>query len=349
MPRQIQLQNEIISDDSLCYVIAEIGHNHQGNLETAKQMFHAAKYSGANAVKLQKRNNKVLYTKAMYDSPYDNENSYAPTYGTHRDALEFKKEDYLELQKLAKELELVLFATAFDYPSADFLQDLDMPMYKIASADTINLPLLKYVAKIGKPMILSTGGATFAQVRKAYDTIMPINSELAILQCTASYPAEAKDLNLNIITKYREMFPDCVIGLSDHQNGISMALVAYVLGARIVEKHFTLNRAWKGTDQAFSLEPAGLRKLTRDLRRAKEAMGDGEKKRLICEEAPLFKMSKKMVAAKNLASGHVLTKEDVAIKSPGDGLSPADFENVIGRKLKKDLVEEENILFKDLE
>ena len=348
MNRRLQIDDHMINDDSDCYVIAEIGHNHQGSLEKAKELFSRAKECGVNAVKLQKRDNRSLYTRAMYEMPYNHENSFGPTYGAHREALEFGREEYVELKRYAAELSLTMFATAFDFASADFLAELDMPAYKIASGDLANTPLLKYVAQIGKPMFVSTGGSTMEDVQRAYDTIMPINPQLCLLQCTASYPADAEDMNLRVITTYRERFPDIVIGLSDHQDGIAMAVAAYVLGARVFEKHFTLHHTWKGTDHAFSLEPIGLRKYVRDLRRATVAMGDGIKRVLPCEDKPLFKMGKKLVAARDLSAGHVLAREDVAIKSPNDGLPPYELENVIGKVTKRALKEDENVLFEDL-
>lgn len=348
MRRKLVVDSTRIDDDSDCYVIAEIGHNHQGSLEKAQQMFQVARECGVNAVKLQKRDNRSLFTRAMYDTPYNNENSFGPTYGAHREALEFGRKEYLELKRCASELGLTMFATVFDFASADFLAELDMSAYKIASGDLKNTPLLKYVAKIGKPMFVSTGGGTIEDVQRAFDTIMPINPQLCLLQTTASYPVEPQEMNLRVITTYRERFPDAVIGLSDHQSGIAMALVAYVLGARVVEKHFTLNRAWKGTDQALSLEPIGMRKLVRDLRRGRVALGDSIKRPYPCEAKPLFKMAKKLVAARDLAAGHVLTREDVAIKSPNGGLPPYELENVIGKATLRALQEDEDIQFDDL-
>ena len=348
MSRKLTIDGFEITDDSDCYVIAEIGHNHQGNLEKAKQLFKAAAECGVNAVKLQKRDNKSLFTREAYNKPYDNENSFGPTYGLHREALEFGKEEYLELKRYAQELGVVMFATAFDIPSADFLAELDMPAYKIASGDLKNTPLLKHVAGLGKPIILSTGGGTMEDVQRAYDAIMPINSQLAILQCTSSYPAEYEDLNLRVIETFRQRFPEIIIGLSDHENGIAMATAAYVLGARIVEQHFTINHTWKGTDQVFSLEPIGMRKLVRDLRRVRLALGDGQKRVLPSEVGPITKMGKKLVAARNLPAGHFLRLEDVAIKSPGGGLPPYELENVIGKTLKHPLSEDDDILFENL-
>jgi sialic acid synthase len=343
MVRELNIDGRIVNDDSDCFVIAEIGHNHQGDLKKALDMVKAAKECGADAVKFQKRDNVSLYTQAMFDSPYVSENAYGPTYGTHREALEFGNSEYMELQAYAVELGITLFATAFDFKSADFLEDLGMPLYKMASADLTNIPLLKYVAQAGKPMIISTGGATTEDVLRAMDVITSINEKVAILQCTASYPAEPEEMDLRVVQTFRDLFPEHVIGLSDHQNGIAMGLAAYVLGARIIEKHFTLNRAWKGTDQAFSLEPGGLRRLVRDLQRAHAAFGDGVKKQYPSEAPGLLKMRKKLVAAADLSIGHILSIDDVALKSPGDGLAPSQLGDIVGRSLTQGLKADEDI------
>ena len=335
-------------DGPECYVIAEIGHNHQGDLDKAKEMFRVAKECGVNAVKLQKRDNRTLFTRALYEMPYDNENSFGSTYGAHRESLEFGRDEYVELKRYAREIQLTMFATAFDFQSADFLAELDMPAYKIASGDLKNTPLLRHIARLKKPMVVSTGGASMEDVERAHDAIMPLNPYVALLQCTASYPVEPEHMNLRVITTYRERFPNVVIGLSDHQNGIAMALVAYTLGARVIEKHFTLNRAWKGTDHAFSLEPTGMRKLVRDLRRTGAALGDGVKRKYPCEEKPLVKMAKKLVAARSLPAGSLLTLEDIAIKSPNDGLPPYELDRVIGKVTRRSLCEDDNIALEDL-
>ena len=349
MNGRVVIEGVEIQDGSDCYVIAEIGHNHQGSVETAKQMFKAAAECGANAVKLQKRDNRTLYTKDAYNRPYDNENSYGATYGEHREALEFGRDEYKELQAYAKELGIAFFSTAFDFNSADFLADLDAPAYKIASGDLTNTPLLKYVGEIGKPVIFSTGGGTLDDVRRAYETLIEVNNEVVVLQCTAGYPAEWDELDLRVISSYRDEFPGAVVGFSSHDNGIAMPVAAYVLGAYVVEKHFTLNRAMKGTDHAFSLEPQGLRKMVRDLRRARLALGSAEKTMHPSEAAPIVKMGKKIVAARDLPAGHVLQREDLALKSPGDGMPPYELDRVVGRKLRHPLVEEMALTFELLE
>ena len=345
MTRELTIDGVRIADDTDCYVIAEIGHNHQGEIEKCKDLFRAAKEAGANAVKLQKRDNRTLFTRSMYDSAYNSENAYGRTYGEHREALEFGRDQYKVLQKFAKEIGVTFFSTAFDHNSADFLAELNMPAYKVASGDIINTPLLKHVAKIGKPMVVSTGGATIEDVRRAYDAIMPINKQLCIMQCTAGYPPEFEELNLRVIETYRNMFPDIVIGFSSHDNGIAMALIGYMLGSRMVEKHFTINRAWKGSDQAFSLERDGMRRMVRDLKRARISLGDGVKRVYPSEKKPLEKMAKKIVAARDLPAGHVLRREDLALKSPNDGLPPYEMDNLIGKRLLVPLKVDANLAF----
>jgi sialic acid synthase len=339
-----------IADEKPCYVIAEIGHNHQGDVEQALRLIDAAKECGVNAVKLQKRSNRTLYTRDFYEQPYENEFSFGRTYGEHRQALELGHGAYRELQAYARDQGIALFATAFDFESANFLAELDVPAFKLASGDLKNTPLQRHVASFGKPVFLSTGGGTLEDIERAVQTMVPINPQLCVLQCTAAYPAAAEDLNLNVIATLRERFPELVIGLSDHQNGIAMAVVAYMLGARVVEKHFTLDHALKGTDHAFSLMPDGMRRLVRDLRRVPAALGDGVKQPLAVERRPLEKMGKKLVAARELELGHVLTAEDIAIKSPADGgLPPYELDRLIGRRLRRPVAFEDFLTFEDVE
>ena len=347
--RELTIDGQRIADDTPCFVIAEIGHNHQGSVERARELIRAAQEAGVDAVKLQKRDNRRLYTRALYDSPYDNENSFGPTYGAHREALELDRDAYVELQACARELGLVFFATAFDEASADLLAGLDVPAFKIASGDLTNTPLLRHVASFGKPLVVSTGGATIEDVDRAVGAVVGVGGTLCLLQCTAAYPAAVEDLNLGVITTLRERYPELVVGLSDHQDGIAMAPVAYMLGARIVEKHFTLSHTAKGTDHAFSLMPEGMRKLVRDLRRVPIAIGDGVKRPLPSEETPLRKMGKQLVAARALEAGHVLADGDLVAKSPVDcGLPPYSLDTLLGRPLVRALAEEEAILAEDI-
>jgi N-acetylneuraminate synthase/sialic acid synthase len=349
MTREFVIDGRRVNDDEDCYVVAEIGHNHQGELEKAKQLFHRAKECGVDAVKLQKRDNRTLYTEVMYNGPYEHENSFGRTYGEHREFLEFGMDEYRELKRYAQELGVTFFATVFDFPSADFLAKLEVPAFKIASGDLRNIPLIKYVARFQKPMFISTGGSTMDDVQRAYDALKPINSQFCFLHSTMAYPTPPDEMNLLAVAKLRERFPDVVIGLSDHYNGIAMAVVAYVLGARVIEKHFTLNHTWKGTDHAMSLEPIGLQKMVRDLRRARIALGDGLKRVYPSEANAMLKMGKKLVATGDIPAGHRLTEADIAIKSPGDGLPPYELERMVGKLTRRSLSKDDSITFEILE
>lgn len=330
------------------YVIAEIGHNHQGNIETAFKLFEQAKIAGASAVKLQKRNNRKLYTKEFYNQIYDNDNSYGKTYGEHREYLEFNKSQYLKLKNYAKFLNIDFFATPFDVSSLEFLESINMPYYKIASADLRNPILQKKIAKTKKPIFLSTGGGTLEDIKNAKKLIFKYNKKLTIMHCTASYPANIDQLNLNVITVLKRNFLDCIIGLSDHENGIDAGPIAYMLGARVFEKHFTLDRSNKGTDNKFSLEPQGLAKFVRNLNRIELMLGSKQKKLLISEKKPLFKMKKSIVAKKNIKKGTIIKMDHLDFKSPALGLEPFLYKKVLGKILKKDLKQDDCLLFKDL-
>jgi len=206
--RKLIIDGVQIDDQSDAYVIAEIGHNHQGSLEKAEELIQAAKLAGASAVKLQKRDNRALYTEAAFNRPYENENSFGATYGKHREALEFGRDQYSHLVRYCDNLGITLFATAFDFQSADFLAHLDMPAYKLASGDLRNTPLIEYVAKIGKPLIMSTGAATLEDVRRGYDAARKHSDQVCLLQCTAAYPVRFEEMDLQVINSYRRAFPD---------------------------------------------------------------------------------------------------------------------------------------------
>ncbi|MFD8639365.1 N-acetylneuraminate synthase family protein [Streptomyces zaomyceticus] len=346
--RELTVNERIISDDTDAYVIAEIGHNHEGDLGKAEELVRQAAAAGASAVKLQKRNNRSLYTRAMYDSPYTGRNSYGPTYGAHREFLEFGTHEYTRLQQLSAELGVDFIATAFDFASVDFLAELGVPAIKIASGDIRNTPLLAYAAKVGKPLIVSTGGADMESVRRACGTVLPINPDLALLQCTATYPTEPEELNLAVVGTYRAEFPDTVIGYSGHDIGPWAAWTAYALGARVVEKHVTLDRTRPGSDHKFSLEQADIAELVDGLRRVRRSLGSDEKRVLPAERPAMNKMGKKLVTQGDLPAGHRLTLEDVAIKSPGDGLTPDRLADVVGRRLSRPLAADADITLDDL-
>jgi N-acetylneuraminate synthase/sialic acid synthase len=341
--RELNLKNSKITQDSKCYLIAEIGHNHQGSLDQCIKMFKVAKECGADAVKIQKRENKKLYTKSFYNSPYASQNSYADTYGEHREILEFGKDEYQELIKVAKDLKIDFFSTAFDEYSLDFLVNLGIKTIKVASADLKNHYLLSKIAETKIPFIISTGGSALEDVEEAKNLLIKYHENFAVLQCTSGYPAKFEELNLNVIIKFQELFSKQIIGLSSHDNGIAMAVGAYSIGARIIEKHFTLDRTLKGTDHAFSLEPQGLKKLRRDLDRISVALGDGIKRVYDSEIEPIKKMSKMIVAKHFIPKGTVLSIDMISLKSPCEGLGADKIDTILGKKTIVDLNEDDPI------
>ena len=292
--REIRITDRVINDSSPCYVIAEIGSNHGGSLDTALQMIRIAAACGADAVKFQCRENRTLYSQALLDQPYENENSYGKTYGEHRDALELSTQALVHCVNEAVLSKVDCFSTAFDEPSVDKIVQLGMPAIKIASGGLTDKKLLRHAALSGLPIILSTGGGTMREIDIAVQLITCYTNKLAVLHCTAAYPVrDFAELNLRCIATLRDAYPELVIGWSGHDSGIAMSVAAYTLGARIIERHFTLNRADRGTDHSFSLEPAGLTKLCRDLKRAHVALGDGVKRFYQSEIAPISKMRRR--------------------------------------------------------
>jgi N-acetylneuraminate synthase/sialic acid synthase len=333
--RELTIAGCTITDESDAFVIAEIGHNHQGNVQLAKRMIMAAKQAGCDAVKLQKRSNKSIFTKALYNKSYNSEHAYGDTYGEHREALEFEWPEYNALKKYAQALDILFFATAFDEESADFLDALGVPAYKIASGDLRNVTLIKHIANKKKPVILSTGGATATDIWRADFELRRYDIQAAFLHCVAIYPTPAHKCNLSAIRALRDEMSDRVIGYSCHYNGIVMAEMAYMYGARIIEKHFTLDHTMKGSDHALSLQPDGMRRMVRDLRRIRQARGSGEKIRAEEEEAALAKMEKCVYPTRTLPAGHILQSEDFALKTPATpgGLEAWEVEELIGKEL----------------
>ncbi len=334
MNRQFKIADKIITDNSLPFVIAEIGHNHMGKLDHCKYLFKLAKECGCDAVKLQKRNNRELFTKTLFNEPYNSENSYGDTYGWHREALEFTYYQYYELKEYAKILDIIFFATAFDFKSADFLEALDLPAFKLCSADIVNTPLIEYVAEKDKPIIISTGGGTLNDIERAVSVLDIYSIDLALLHCVATYPNFAEELNLSFIKKLRERYPFIIIGFSSHYDGIDAAVNAYHYGAQIIEQHFTDSHLNKGSDHPLSLQPDGMKELIHRLRQAHKMKGEGKDNKIYERgKGPLRKMAKSVHVTKSLEVGHCLTSEDLTLKAPGDGLKPYELLNVLGKRL----------------
>lgn len=335
--REFEFGVDRTGDGRPCFVIAEIGHNHQGNVELAKEMIKAARDSGVSGVKLQKRDVATLMTADFASSAYRSEHAFGETYGAHRAALELDADAWRTMFDYAAEIGITIFATAFDCPSVDFLEELKSPVVKISSGDALNWPLLDYVAARGLPMIISTGGLDWAQLDATVDRMKRRSAQFALLQCTSSYPCRDEELELRVITEMRARYPDVVIGYSGHEDGIAPTLAAVALGARIVERHFTTDKSLKGSDHRYSLDGAEMTQLTKGIRTIEAALGAGVKQRFASEESALLKLGKKLVAARELEVGQVIGERDLETRSPGDGVAPYRLEEVLGRTVTRQI------------
>lgn len=279
----IQIDKKIITRTSKNYFIAEIGINHNGSLDLAEKLIKESKLAGADAVKFQKRTiNKVYSAEELLK---ERESPFGKTNGDLKKGLEFNKEQYFKIDKICKDLDISWFASCWDEESVDFMEDFNIPCYKIASASLTDKNLLQHTRNTKKPIILSTGMSTEEQLEKAVK-ILGLE-KLIILHCTSSYPCNISELNLKYITRLLNKY-NCPIGYSGHEVGLSTTIGAVALGATVIERHITLDRSMWGSDQSASIEPQGLKKLIRDIRSLEEALGDGVKK-VYDSEVPIQK------------------------------------------------------------
>ena len=286
--KKVKIGNKTIGEGEPVFIIAEIGINHNGDINIAKQLIDVAVSAGCDAVKFQKRTIELVYTPEELAKP--RENPFGPTNGDLKRGLEFGEKEYKEIDRYCKEKGIIWFASPWDVKSVDFLEKFNMPCYKIASACLTDDELLKKVRATGKPVILSTGMSTIEQIRHAVSILG--EQDLVLLQCTATYPSADEELNLRVIPWLKENF-DYPIGYSGHEVGVYSSIVAAVLGACAVERHITLDRAMWGSDQAASLEPQGLSRLVRDIRLIPLWLGDG-KKRVFESEIPILEKLRKV-------------------------------------------------------
>jgi len=275
MTREIKIGNRMVGDGHPAYIIAEIGINHNGDLETAKQMIDAAIHAGVDAVKFQKRTPEVCtppeQQKQMRETPW----GYI-TYLDYRYKVEFGEEQYREIDRYCKEKNIDWMASVWDEQSVNFMEKFDTPAYKVPSASLTDHNLLKYTRKTGKPVIISSGMSTLDQIRRGVEVVG--DDKLLIMHCTSTYPCEPEELNLNMIGTLRREFPNNPIGYSGHEVGLVPTAIAVALGACSVERHLTLDRAMWGSDQAASVEPLGFEKLVKYIRVTEASLGDGVKK-----------------------------------------------------------------------
>ena len=339
---------EFISDGS-AFIIAEVGQNHQGDLDIARDFIRIFAFEGANAIKFQTRDNRYLFSQDAYDAPYGSENAFAPTYGAHRECLELKPEWLPTLKNDCVNHGVRFMSTPFDEPSLEVLERVDVDILKVASFDLGNLPLIHRIASLGKPVVMSVGGGSIEQIRSSVEALLNHHDEVAVLHCVSEYPCEFNRLGLENIQTLIKEFPQCTIGSSDHFNGTLSGPVAYLQGARVFEKHVTLNRAWKGTDHSFALEPEGFRKFVRDIKRVRHMLPSKPNDELGNEQV-FKKLGKSLVAYSDIQAGENITLANLSGRIFNVQYIPVRESNqVIGGVCKRFIAKGEPIHYLDLE
>ena len=287
MKREIKIGERMVGDGHPAYIVAEIGINHNGNMEIAKQMIDAAVHAGVDAVKFQKRTPDVATPPEQQNQMRETPWGYI-TYLDYRRKVEFGDAEYHEINRYCGEVGIPWMVSVWDEPSVDFMEKYDTPAYKIPSAALTDHNLLRHVRRTGKPVIISTGMSSMQQIREGVDAVGSEN--LVILHCTSTYPCEPRELNLRMITTLRSEFPNNPIGYSGHEVGLVPSAVAVALGASMIERHITLDRAMWGSDQAASVEPGGFGRLVKYIRVSEASLGDGVKKVYESEMTSLQKL-----------------------------------------------------------
>jgi N,N'-diacetyllegionaminate synthase len=335
--KEIKFGSVAIGKNHPVYIIAEAGVNHGGDMAVAKQLIDVAAAAGADAVKFQAFRTENLILKNVEKAPYQQQTtSSVESQFEMLKKLELKRDQYTELKKYCIEKGIGFLITPFDEGSLAELEEVGVEAYKIASTDTTNLPFLKRVAKTGKPIFFSTGMSYLDEIEKALHVMHETNRNVVILHCTANYPIRNDEVNLNVINTFREKF-DILVGYSDHSVGIGAAPYAVPMGAVVLEKHFTLDKSLEGPDHLASLDPKELRDFVKQVREIEVYMGGYEKKPTESEMLTRRSLQKCLVAARVISKGELITEDAIVAKrTGGKGISPIDYEMLIGKAAEKD-------------
>lgn len=345
-----------IRDDNLfkisnCLLIAEIGVNHNNDMDIAAKLIDAAKHSGADAVKFQTFTAESLVS---YDTPkLEYQKKTSPIDESHYDMikkLELKREDHIRLKEYSEKQGLIFLSTPYDIDSACFLNDtLDVLLFKTSSADIVDLPLQRYIASTGKPSIISVGMASLGEIEEVVKLYKDENnSHLALLHCVSNYPCADASLNLNVINTLKQAF-QLPVGYSDHSLGLEAAVISVALGAKIIEKHFTLDKSLPGPDHLASSTPCEFSALAMSVRRAEKMLGSPVKECQEEERHMKIVSRKSIVMSRSLQAGEVIRPEDLALKRPGTGLLAREIENLVGRRTVREIKKGRQIFFSDIQ
>ena len=341
MKKKIKIGSKLIGEGEPCFIIAEAGINHNGDIKLAKKLIGAAKGAGADVIKFQTHIPEEEMLKDDSTAEYIGESLFDLL-----KRVELSKKDHVELKKYATTKGILFLSTPFSREAVDLLEEIGVPAYKVGSGEMTNLPLLEYISKKKKPMIISTGMSTFEEIEETINFVKKINDDLILLHCTSTYPTRYEDVNLRVIERLREKFK-IPVGLSDHSIGIYTALASVVLGACIIEKHFTINRDLPGPDQKASITPGELKELVKGVRAIEKALGST--KRITDDELSVQRMAREsVVSLVNIPNGAVITEDMVWVKRPGIGIPPKYLNKVIGMKTRKNIKANTIIKWSDL-
>jgi len=332
----VKINNRVVGEKGApCVVIAEIGCNHNQDINLAKRLIDSAVECGVDAVKFQKFVTSKLVT------------IHQPQYNLLKN-LELSDDAFLELFSYTTKKGIIFLATPYDEESVEFLSELPIPAYKVASGDITNLPLLNKIALKNLPVILSTGMSNLDEIKEAIDTIKEAgNNQIILMHCVSNYPTKIKDCNLKAINMLKEVF-QLPVGFSDHSLGITMSIAAVALGACVIERHFTIDKNLPGPDHFISLTPDELKELVKGIREVEQGLGSGVKIPLECEQEVMKTARKSIVANKDIPQGTIITLDMIAVKRPGIGIPPKFINKVIGKKAKRDIPYDSIIGWEDI-
>jgi N,N'-diacetyllegionaminate synthase len=341
--KKIKIGDRKVGDGEPCFIIAEAGVNHNGDLLLAKKLIDAAKFAGADAIKFQTFKTEGVVVDNAPMAEYQQKNTGKKSSQKEMlKKLELKYEDFCELKDYCDDKDIIFLSTPHSFDAIDFLEPL-VPAYKFGSGDLTNTPALEYAAKKGKPIIIGTGMSTLKEVKTAVDAInRQGNKEVVVLHCTTSYPCKLEEVNLRAMLTLRKEL-NCLVGYSDHTLGINVPIMAATLGATIIEKHFTLDKSLPGPDHKASLNPAELKEMVKGIRDVEKILGSEEKKPTYSERKIMTLVRKSVVAAKNIPQGTKIIDDMLAIKRPGTGIIPREIKKIVGKTAKRHIKKDELI------
>lgn len=346
--KKVRIGNKIIGEEEPCFIIAEAGVNHNGDIKLAKKLIDVAKEAGADAVKFQTFHAEEIVTLQGRKADYQRRAKEKKQYEMLKN-LELSFDEFRELKKYCDKKEIEFISTPYDIKSVEFLnEEIGVSRFKVASADIINKPLIEAIAKTKKQITLSTGMATLGEIERTISFIRSFgNEDIVILHCTTSYPTPYNQVNMNVLDTLKKAF-GLPVGYSDHTLGIEIPVIAVSMGAKVIEKHFTLDRTIEGPDHFASLEPDELKKMVKAIRNVEKAFGSGRKEITEEEKKNIFFMRRSIHASEDIKEGEIIKESNIKIIRPFDGIEPWFLDAILGKKIKTNIKRDEPIKWEDL-